>query len=76
MDFLIEYGMFLAKALTIIISVGVVLSMVVSTSKKTNRGDDNGEIEILPLNIDFEKTKNKLRIATVEESEKRLSEKK
>ena len=76
MDFLIEYGMFLAKALTIIISVGVVLSMVVSTSKKTNRGDDNGEIEILPLNIDFEKTKNKLRIATVEESQKKIERKK
>ena len=76
MDFLIEYGMFLAKALTIIISIGAVLSMVVSASQKTNRGDDNGEIEILPLNIDFEKTKNKLRIATVEESEKKIERKK
>jgi len=76
MDFLIEYGMFLAKALTIIISIGLVLSMVVSTSQKTNRGEDNGEIEILPLNIDFEKTKNKLRIATVEESEKKIERKK
>ena len=76
MDFLIEYGMFLAKALTIIISIGLVLSMVVSKSQKTNRGDDNGEIEILPLNIDFEKTKNKLRIATVEESEKKIERKK
>ena len=76
MDFLIEYGMFLAKALTIIISIGAVLSMVVSASQKTNRGDDNGEIEILPLNIDFEKTKNKLRIATVEESQKKIERKK
>ena len=76
MDFLIEYGMFLAKALTIIISIGAVLSMVVSASQKTNRGKDNGEIEILPLNIDFEKTKNKLRIATVEESEKKIERKK
>jgi serine protease SohB len=76
MDFLIEYGMFLAKALTIIISIGAVLSMVVSASLKTNRGDDYGEIEILPLNIDFEKTKNKLRIATVEESEKKIERKK
>ena len=76
MDFLIEYGMFLAKALTIIISIGAVLSMVVSASQKTNRGEDNGDIEILPLNIDFEKTKNKLRIATVEESEKKIERKK
>ena len=76
MDLLIEYGMFLAKALTIIISIGAVLSMVVSASQKTNRGEDNGEIEILPLNIDFEKTKNKLRIATVEESEKKIERKK
>ena len=76
MDFLIEYGMFLVKALTIIISIGAVLSMVVSASQKTNRGDDNGEIEILPLNIDFEKTKNKLRIATVEQSEKKIERKK
>lgn len=76
MDFLIEYGMFLAKALTIIISIGAVLSMVVSASQKTNRGEDNGEIEILPLNIDFEKTKNKLRIAMVEESEKKIERKK
>ena len=50
--------------------------MVVSASQKTNRGEDNGEIEILPLNIDFEKTKNKLRIATVEESEKKIERKK
>lgn len=76
MDFLIEYGMFLAKALTIIISIGAVLSMIVSASQRTNRGEDNGEIEILPLNIDFEKTKNKLRIATVEESEKKIERKK
>ena len=76
MDFLIEYGMFLAKALTIIISIGAVLSMIVSASQKTNRGEDNGEIEILPLNMDFEKTKNKLRIATVEESEKKIERKK
>ena len=76
MNFLIEYGMFLAKALTIIISIGAVLSMIVSASQRTNRGEDNGEIEILPLNIDFEKTKNKLRIATVEESEKKIERKK
>ena len=76
MNFLIEYGMFLAKALTIIVSIGVVLSMIISASQKTNRGDDNGEIDILPLNIDFEKTKNKLRIATVEDSEKKIERKK
>ena len=52
MNFLIEYGMFLAKALTIIISIGAVLSMIISASQKTNRGDDNGEIDILPLNIE------------------------
>tara|TARA_Y100000992_G_scaffold122372_1_gene80152 strand:+ start:313 stop:1344 length:1032 start_codon:yes stop_codon:yes gene_type:complete len=76
MNFLIEYGMFLAKALTIIVSIGAVLSMIISASQKTNRGDDNGEIDILPLNIDFEKTKNKLRIATVEDSEKKIERKK
>ena len=68
--------MFLAKALTIIVSIGAVLSMIISASQKTNRGDDNGEIDILPLNIDFEKTKNKLRIATVEDSEKKIERKK
>ena len=47
MNFLIEYGMFLAKALTIIVSIGAVLSMIISASQKTNRGDDNGEIDIL-----------------------------
>ena len=76
MNFLIEYGMFLAKALTIIVSIGAVLSMIISASQKTNRGEDNGEIDILPLNIDFEKTKNKLRIATVEDSEKKIERKK
>ena len=43
MEFLVEYGMFLAKAITIIASFGAVLVMIVSASHRKVSVDDKGE---------------------------------
>ena len=35
MEFIIEYGMFLAKAITIVVSIGLVAGLIASTGQKT-----------------------------------------
>ena len=68
MEFLVEYGMFLAKAITIIASFGAVLVMIVSASHRKVSVDDKGELTITALNDDYEKTKNKLTLATLDDA--------
>ena len=76
MEFLVEYGMFLAKAITIIASFGAVLVMIVSASHRKVSVDDKGELTITALNDDYEKTKNKLTLATLDDAEKKVEQKK
>ena len=76
MEFLVEYGMFLAKAITIIASFGAVLVMIVSASHRKVSVDDKGELTITALNDDYEKIKNKLTLATLDDAEKKVEQKK
>lgn len=54
MEFIANYGLFLAKAVTIIIFIWVVLSLIVSLAHKQQEED---QIEINSLNKKFENTK-------------------
>ncbi len=76
MEFLVEYGMFLAKAITIIASFGAFLAMIVSASHRKVSVDDKGELTITALNDDYEKTKNKFTLATLDDAEKKVEQKK
>ncbi|MCV6606160.1 MAG: protease SohB [Porticoccaceae bacterium] len=49
MEFLMEYGLFLAKAITFVVVVAVIAGIVTSLGQRHRKGD-KGHIEVLPLN--------------------------
>lgn len=58
MAFLADYGLFLAKTLTLLLSFIFAVAMVLSIAAKHKRGDE--ELEIIPLNEKFKDLKNEL----------------
>lgn len=58
MAFLADYGLFLAKTVTLLLSFIIAVAMVVSIASKHKRGDD--ELEIIPLSEKFNDLKNEL----------------
>lgn len=56
MEFLIEYGLFLAQTVTIVIAIIVVIGSIVSASSK-GRSNEEGHIEVTHLNERFDKIK-------------------
>ncbi len=66
MEFLTEYGLFLAKAITFVVAVFVVLSLVVSMGMR-NKKSDKGQIEVTKLNEKFDAMRDTLRDAMLDE---------
>ena len=52
MDFLAEYGMFLAKALTLVVALALVLA-VTGAAMQRRRGPDDGHLEIKDMNQEY-----------------------
>ena len=52
MEFLYEYGLFLAKAITFVVAVGAIVIIVASTAIK--QGSKKGELEIVDLSEHFD----------------------
>ena len=52
MEFLAEYGLFLAKVATVVIAVVIIVSAVVTVGQKKQQAD-KGHLEITPLNQQF-----------------------
>ncbi|MDH3451650.1 MAG: S49 family peptidase, partial [Gammaproteobacteria bacterium] len=50
MEFLIDYGLFIAKTITVVVAIGVVLLMVVASRR---RGREVGELHVQPMNERF-----------------------
>jgi serine protease SohB len=50
MEYLAEYGLFLAKSLTVVLALGVLAFLVVALSHRQQHGDDGGHIEVRSLN--------------------------
>lgn len=66
MEFLIEYGLFLAKAITFVVAVFVVISLVVSVGTR-HKKSDKGHIEVTKLNEKYEEMHDFLRDAMLDE---------
>lgn len=60
MEFLFEYGLFLAKAITFLITVAVLIAIIVSAGQK-NKGSSEGSIEVTPLNDQYNDVKDSLK---------------
>ena len=66
MDFLIEYGMFLAKVATIVVAVGVVIGLMVSAGMQQKKAPE-GHITVTRLNDRYEDWQEQLQEELLDE---------
>ena len=76
MEFLAEYGLFLAKTVTAIIGFAVLVAIITSTSQKNKHGGDKGELEISPLNDQYDDISKAMSIALLEPAAQKAQAKK
>ena len=75
MEFLYEYGLFLAKTLTFVIAIAVIIGLAVSAGQKAKDGNSQGTIEVTALNERYEESKETLKAAIYEPEQLKLEEK-
>ena len=75
MDFLFNYGLFLAKAVTIVVALLVIVGFIVSTAHRGG-GKDKGHIKVTRLNDRFEEMHHILQAAVLEEKDLKEIDKK
>jgi len=70
LEFLSEYGLFLAKAITMVVGLLVVIATIAGLSSKV-RKSARGELEVHRLNEDFEHMGNTLQVAMLNPAEQK-----
>ena len=53
-EFFAEYGLFLAKAVTVVIAIIMIIAVAAATAQARQRRDHKGEIQVTPLNEFFD----------------------
>lgn len=76
MEFLTEYGLFLAKIVTFVVAALVVISVVMSAAQK-DRGDHEGEgeLKIRKLNEKYEKLRETIQFRLMSDQQRKLFQK-
>lgn len=69
MEFLIEYGMFLAKAATIVIAIVIVVAVLAASGQRSRKPGKKGSLKISRLNEHFDDMKEALRSSVLEKKE-------
>ena len=69
MEFLAEYGLFMAKVITVVIAIVFVLGAIVAQSTKGKSGGDKGQVDIKKLNDTFDDYEQSLQEATLSHDE-------
>ena len=69
MEFLFEYGLFLAKVVTFVVAIGVVIGFIVSASTRGHRHEAKGYIEVTKLNDKFDEMADSIRHAVLDHHE-------
>jgi serine protease SohB len=67
LEFLLEYGLFLAKSVTIVIAVIVVVSAIAVASQRSKHESSDGHIEVATLNHKFEDWEDMLKFEILDE---------
>jgi serine protease SohB len=75
LEFLLDYGMFLAKVVTAVVAIMVVAGFIVATAHR-EKGRDKGRIQVTRLNERFEDMSHALRVEVVDEKTLKEEEKK
>lgn len=75
MEFLIEYGMFLAKVATIVIAIAVVIGIIAANSNRVKKGGKKGSIRVTQINDHLEEMRDSLREGVLDPEELKLVDK-
>ena len=75
MEFLIDYGMFLAKAITIVLSIGVVIGLIASAGQKNKKGEKKGNIRVTQINEHIDGLRDTLRASILDKEQLKEIEK-
>ena len=54
LEFLAEYGLFLAKTVTAIVGFGILVAMASGASQKSRQSGEKGQLDINPLNDKYD----------------------
>ena len=65
-DFLYDYGMFLAKAITVILTIFIVLVGFLAISARGKKDQSHGEITLVSINDGFEEMKDAIESVVIE----------
>lgn len=74
MEFLFEYGLFLAKALTIVVAFALIVAVIVGAATK-NKGHGKGELSIQNLSEDLKHQLQELKKSLLNKEQKKAFEK-
>ncbi|MDY6799385.1 MAG: protease SohB [Pseudomonadota bacterium] len=76
MEFVTEFGLFLAKAVTVVVAIAAIISVIVASAQKVrDDGDDDGDLKITRLNEKYRKLKESLEHELLDEHQHKLQEK-
>ncbi len=76
LEFLAEYGLFFAKTVTAIVGFGLLVAIVAGASQKNRQGGDKGELEINPLNDQYDDINKAMSMALMDSSVQKAEAKK
>ncbi|TQV81292.1 protease SohB [Exilibacterium tricleocarpae] len=74
MEFLAEYGMFLAKAVTVVVAVGVIVALIVAAGQRGQR-KEKGHIEVSKINDNYASMRDALKAAVLPPEQLKTEEK-
>ncbi len=71
MEFLSDYGLFLAKSITVLVTILLIVGFIVAMGQK-HKGHEKGHFEVTRLNDKFEAAQNSLKDAVMDHEQRKL----
>ncbi|MDA1372273.1 MAG: protease SohB [Proteobacteria bacterium] len=72
MDFLIEYGMFLAKSATIVLAVIFIIGILTASGQRQRKTGKKGSIKVTRLNDHFDEMRETMRLSVLDKEHLKL----
>ncbi len=76
MEYLIQYGMFLAKVITIVMAIVFIIIVIVSSGSRQRREGSKGQVRVSKLNVHFDELKQEMQRIVLDKHSLKLEIKK
>jgi serine protease SohB len=76
LEFLAEYGLFLAKTVTAIVGFGILVAIAAGASQKSRQSGEKGQLEINPLNDKYDEISESMSMALLDPANQKAEAKK